>query len=1127
MMNNNYNNDNNFINDQLVKRKKRSKNKQKLIIVLLMATILVAASAITYITNNESVNNAIDTQTSFIVLNGDSISLPVTDEGSARDAIKSIADLIGMQDIDNELGECQEDTALGNTYYRFSQEYKNIPVYGRNVIVSADKEGKVLLLTGNYERVASAGTEPVVQDTEALKIIEEEVPEESNIYCDGLIIYSLNSHEPELSWKIYYSSPGESKYYFVSAQDGEIITEEPLIYTAQSICGGVDIDGNSQNFYAEYEDGEYILKDTSREISIFDANDGNVMSECVIQDSEGKIYSYNGEIEKWQDASGNAVKIEGDNYSIIITDENGQVVGENGEYVIRIWNQNKFTDITPITSNSQIWDNKKAVTVMTGISTAYDFWQKELQRNSFDGKYGAIVGIINDHKSGADITNASNNIYFSSIEPGMYIPIMLLQFGTENPLGYNWIYHEFSHGVEHTSSHLIDEGETGALKEAYADIFSETIEAWTNNGKCDWSFAKVRNLANPEENSMPNMYHGEFWVNTLDVSDSNDKGGVHTNSTVISYTAHLMNTNNKDNSQFEQLSMDNIADLFYSTMFLLPSDCTFGQFRTLMENQAKILQEQNLLTKGQVDQVSNAFDQAGIIPDFLLVKPTSTFQVFDVNGEVYDNYTIDVMQNNSLIEQYDGSNAGNDVTFPNEGIYGIGITDKTNTENRQVIVVYVSEFDGAAQVPLYTSFGIKSQDTDTDVTQDQTSEDETIQIPAETQQQNSSNIDAESLFRDFISSRAYEEYTSGWSCEPDGYAFVDINQDGIVELIIKGSYGDDFSAAAVFKISTVDQSIINIGQFDYCYNLQYSQEYKALVYSDTRPSAEESVDNFYSIQDDSLVFGFAVCWGLGYGIEYDDPAITQYTDGLTNVEFNSLLDFIDGAGEAEGKVELSGYLNDFQAIDELLQGNDPSRPGIYGIYHIADGYNIQYACRKGSQKIDFMIIEGNETYQLFGIYVGQDVSIAKNTLTANGWELSENLTSKYFSNGSYITLEWDNNSNLITKIMYETLETNTGINNPASQSIVGTWESVIDSEVYRLVFTDDGQAIAYEPDGNGGFYESPAYYRVNEAAGILQVYDDYGEELEEPWYYSITGDTLTLTVGRDHDIVRTFYRVIE
>lgn len=291
------------------------------------------------------------------------------------------------------------------------------------------------------------------------------------------------------------------------------------------------------------------------------------------------------------------------------------------------------------------------------------------------------------------------------------------------------------------------------------------------------------------------------------------------------------------------------------------------------------------------------------------------------------------------------------------------------------------------------------------------------------QQQN--GINAESLFRDFISSRAYEEYTSGWSCEPDGYAFVDINQDGIVELIIKGSYGDDFSAAAVFKISADGQSIINIEQFDYCYNLQYSQEYKALVYSDTRPSAEESVDNFYSIQDDSLVLSFAVCWGLGYGIEYDDPAITQYTDGLTNVEFNSLLDFIDNTGEAEGKIELSGYLNDFQAIDGLLQGDDPFGQGIYEIYHVTDNYNIQYACRKGSQKVDFMIIEGNETYQLFGIYVGQDVSIAKNTLTANGWELSENLskTSKYFSNGSYITLEWDNNSNLITKIMYETLET--------------------------------------------------------------------------------------------------------
>ena len=100
-----------------------------------------------------------------------------------------------------------------------------------------------------------------------------------------------------------------------------------------------------------------------------------------------------------------------------------------------------------------------------------------------------------------------------------------------------------------------------------------------------------------------------------------------------------------------------------------------------------------------------------------------------------------------------------------------------------------------------------------------------------------------------------------------------------------------------------------------------------------------------------------------------------------------------------------------------------------------------------------------------------------------------------------------------------------GSGGSASNSIIGTWEMQLNGETYLMQFTEDGRAISYEPDGRGGYTESPAYYRVNESSGILQILDEYGEELEEPWYYDLEGDTLTLIVGREYDITRVFTRV--
>ena len=53
-----------------------------------------------------------------------------------------------------------------------------------------------------------------------------------------------------------------------------------------------------------------------------------------------------------------------------------------------------------------------------------------------------------------------------------------------------------------------------------------------------------------------------------------DNGGVHLNSTVISHAAYLMSRGINGSAAFEELGTLELAELFYSALFSMPSDCT-------------------------------------------------------------------------------------------------------------------------------------------------------------------------------------------------------------------------------------------------------------------------------------------------------------------------------------------------------------------------------------------------------------------------------------------------------------------------------------------------------------------------------------------------------------------------
>lgn len=628
----------------------------------------------------------------FSVLMNSFTERKIVDQDSALAAIGDVADLLGIKNVNTEFANCKEDTVSGNTYYRFYQEYDGIPVYGRSMIVSADESGNSLMLSGNYTDVRNVKCKPKIDEAAALQYVQQYYGKEITIVKEGLVIYSFDDKEPELAWEIGVYCDGIQEACFVSAQNGEILGNKMLTYFAAT-------------------------EDVSRDISVYDAQNSTLNVQYMIVDSNGKIYEV-GDNKELFDEHGNRVLRSNDNaFDITIYDEDYNIIGEHGKWAVKMTTKNMFTQLKPADTST-----KKAVDVLEKVTTAYNFFETILERHSFDGRYGATAVVINDFLNYERLddfylTGDTENAYSFGYKD---VPITVLTFGTDNSLGINMVAHEYTHSVERSISAMMYEGESGAIMEAYSDIFGEIIEDWSNgggfDGSCDWIFDKnSRNIRSPLDSALPEYYKGKYWANTEE--KDNDFGGVHTNNTVISHAAYLMyNGISGNNTYLQSLTTENLAHLFYETLYTLPSDCTFRQFRTLVQNMAEIMFKQGRLTYNQTRCISNAFFQVGIEPAVTPVsKDKLNIDIYSLNGQQYDDYTLYVCYGNGAMKMYSSEEImKNGLSFPEVGTYELRIEDNANQENCSSIYVNAVNNGGVSRLPIYTQCGLTKTDIEID-----------------------------------------------------------------------------------------------------------------------------------------------------------------------------------------------------------------------------------------------------------------------------------------------------------------------------------------------------------------------------------------------------------------------------
>lgn len=179
--------------------------------------------------------------------------------------------------------------------------------------------------------------------------------------------------------------------------------------------------------------------------------------------------------------------------------------------------------------------------------------------------------------------------------------------------------HEYTHGVLfYLTGGIPYKNATGAINEGYADIFGCLIEKdWVYAEEVLGTILECRDISEPasirnnKPNPLPTQYHGDYFVS---FDSEEDNGGVHTNGSVISHTAYLMNHPEKiDGKMWKEedgIPFDVLARLWYESMVL-----GYNGYSDFYNVRLNVLKAATVMTlsNDKVSIIKSAFDEASIM----------------------------------------------------------------------------------------------------------------------------------------------------------------------------------------------------------------------------------------------------------------------------------------------------------------------------------------------------------------------------------------------------------------------------------------------------------------------------------------------------------------------------------
>jgi len=176
-----------------------------------------------------------------------------------------------------------------------------------------------------------------------------------------------------------------------------------------------------------------------------------------------------------------------------------------------------------------------------GAEKTYDYWSAVHGRNSYDNA-GAIIKSYVHYSSAYDNAYWNGSVMTYGDGSGTYFDILT---------AIDVAGHEIGHAVCTYTANLAYQKESGAMNEAFSDIWGACIEYNAAPTKSTWLIGEdierrsghlaLRSMSNPKSEGQPDTYGGTNWVNvSCTPTSSNDYCGVHTNSGVLNHWFYIL-----------------------------------------------------------------------------------------------------------------------------------------------------------------------------------------------------------------------------------------------------------------------------------------------------------------------------------------------------------------------------------------------------------------------------------------------------------------------------------------------------------------------------------------------------------------------------------------------------------
>ncbi|MBK8819709.1 MAG: M4 family metallopeptidase [Saprospiraceae bacterium] len=490
---------------------------------------------------------------------------------------------------------------LGIQHVKLLQYYKNIPVFGCEVILHGENDA-FDFLNGNYiSRIPDINVVPDIEKQQAQFLITNDFSEWSEIdqklrsflptdqVKGELVIYKNASGLFHLAYHFsVYPNLTERWEYFVDAHNGAIIEKY------QSLC---KFHGFGTGFFGKCN---HALPEVVSETTTL----GDGKATAVAKD----LLNVNRTINTYEAGNSfyliDASRDMFSNISSLPNDPSGV-----------IWTIDAF-NTSPAKSNFKydhvLSTNNTWVNTPTGVSShynggkAFEYYRIVHNRNSIDGQGGNIISFINvADDDGSSMGNAFWNgaaMFYGNGDSAF----------ERLARGLDVAGHEMSHGVIQNTANLIYQGESGALNESFADIFGVMID------RDDWLIGEdvvkpaafpsgaLRSMSNPHNGAPTGNFAKGWQPKHYDerYKGNEDNGGVHINSGIPNHAFFLFAT---------AVGKDKAERVFYRALTTyLTKSSRFMDARVAVVKAATDIHGAN---STEVNAAKKAFSDVGIFGD--------------------------------------------------------------------------------------------------------------------------------------------------------------------------------------------------------------------------------------------------------------------------------------------------------------------------------------------------------------------------------------------------------------------------------------------------------------------------------------------------------------------------------